>query len=82
MTFYTFMMRNYLNEDSPAGALAQDMHCGNENFPRNRSCKFNGWYQLIRSHLEQKNACNNSLKIFDECWEEYVICEKKKLNKN
>lgn len=25
MTFYTFMIRNHLNEDTPAGDLAQDM---------------------------------------------------------
>ena len=47
MTFYTYMTRNYLNEDSPAGDLAQDMRHEKETFPRNRSCKFDGWYQLI-----------------------------------
>ena len=82
MTFYTYMTRNYLNEDSPAGDLAQDMRHEKETFPRNRSCKFDGWYQLIRSYLLRKNACMECLAPFDECWEEYVRCEKKRLNKN
>lgn len=82
MTFYTYMTRNYLNEDSPAGDLAQDMRHEKETFPRNRSCKFDGWYQLIRSYLLRKNACMGCLATFDECWEEYVRCEKKRLNKN
>lgn len=36
MTFYTFMMKNYLDEDAPAGDLAQDMHRNNEEFPKKK----------------------------------------------
>lgn len=82
MAFYTFMIRNHLNEDSPSGDLAQDMRRNKENFPKNRPCKFDGWHRLIRSHLERKNACRECLETFEECWEEYEKCEKKRLNKN
>lgn len=82
MTFYAFMMKNYLNEDAPAGDLAQDMHRNKEEFPKNRSCKFDGWHTVILDYLQSRNACRECLETFDECWEEYVECEKKRLNKN
>jgi uncharacterized protein YozE (UPF0346 family) len=77
MTFYTFMIRNHLNEDTPAGDLAQDMYGDTETFPKNRPCKFDGWHRLIRSYLEQENACRQCLETFETCWKEYVECEKK-----
>lgn len=82
MTFYTFMIRNHLNEDTAEGDLAEDMHRNKEEFPRNRACKFDGWHSLIRSYLERKNACRECLETFEECWKEYVQCEKKRLNRN
>lgn len=82
MTFYTYMTRNYLNSDCPAGDLARDMKFDSENFPRNRPCKFKGWYAIIRSYLERNGACSACIDTFEECWEEYVECEKKKLKRN
>ena len=63
MTFYTYMTRNYLNEDSPAGDLAQDMYREKETFPRNRPCKFDGWYRLIRSYLLQRMPAWSALQL-------------------
>ena len=82
MTFYTFMTRNYKNSDSPAGDLARDMKSDYEKFPRNRPCKFDGWHKLIRKYLEENDACAGCLETFEECWKEYVQCEKKRLKRN
>ena len=82
MTFYTYMTRNYLNEDSPAGDLAQDMYREKETFPRNRPCKFDGWYRLIRSYLLQKNACMECLatlcKMREKTIEQKIVTAVKK----
>ncbi|MCR4707887.1 MAG: sterile alpha motif-like domain-containing protein, partial [Clostridiales bacterium] len=57
MTFYTFMMRNYRNMDTPAGDLARDMFEDKERFPRNRVAKLDGWHQILRSYLKRQHAC-------------------------
>lgn len=82
MTFYTFMIRNYENDNTPAGDLARDMKRDTESFPRNSSCKYKGWHEQIYNYLFVNKACRECLKTFNECWEEYVKCEKKRLNKN
>jgi uncharacterized protein YozE (UPF0346 family) len=72
MQFYTWMIKNYLNESSPKGDLANDMK-GDDSFPRNTyPGKYNGWHNLIRGYLERNNACTDCLETFEECWEEYV----------
>lgn len=78
MTFYNFMVRNYLGENTPEGDLAEDIHRKKDTFPRNGQGKFNGWYKLIRDYLVRHNACQECLAVFEECWEEYVAYEKKK----
>ena len=82
MTFYTYMMRNHLGKDSPAGDLAMDMKRDKDHFPKNRSCKFNGWHQFIRYCLSGQGVCSDCMEVFEECWKEYERCEKKRLNKN
>lgn len=82
MTFYTYMMRNYRGTVTPKGDLANDMHDDKEQFPRNGPGKFKGWHKLIRGYLERCGACDDCLSVFEECWEEYVKCEKSKLSKN
>lgn len=78
MTFYTFMMRNYRNEDTPQGDLARDMHEDRDSFPKNGKGKFTGWHKIIRDYLEYNDACDKCLDAFEESWEEYVRCEKKR----
>lgn len=80
MTFYTWMMRNYKGDESPAGDLAADMYWDKDRFPRNGTGKFQGWHKLIRGYLETEGACPECLDIFEECWEEYELCERKRLN--
>lgn len=81
MTFYTFMMRNHLGEKSPKGALAQEIKNDKERFPKNGKGKYAGWHKLIHEYLENKMT-EGSSDVFDECWSEYVLCEKKRLNRN
>ncbi|MDD6081648.1 MAG: YozE family protein [Oscillospiraceae bacterium] len=78
MSFYKFMMKYHLNESGPAGDLAKDMKADKDRFPINRPCKFEGWHSLIRAYLERNHACSSCLRVFEECWEEYVRCVKKK----
>ena len=80
MSFYRFMMRNYQGALSPEGALAHEMRLDKEHFPKNGQGKFNGWHKLIREHLEWKGTCDACLDAFERCWEEYVKCEKSRLN--
>ena len=82
MNFYNWMMRNHRDEDTPAGDLAADMEHVKDSFPRNGTGKFDGWHRLIRSYLVQRHACSECLEVFEECWEEYVECEKSRLNRN
>lgn len=82
MTFYTFMIHNYKNDESPAGKLAEDMESDSENFPRNCPYKFKGWHEQLYKYLLENGACNDCLITFEECWEEYVKCEKKRLKRN
>lgn len=82
MTFYTFMMRNYKNDGSSAGDLARDMRSDSEKFPLNRPCKFKGWHEQLYKYLVKNDACRDCLSTFEECWEEYVKCEKKRLKRS
>ena len=82
MNFYYYMIRNYKNIDSPAGDLARDMASDHESSPRNSPYKFKGWHGIIHMYLVKNEACDACLETFEECWEEYVRCEKKKSRRN
>lgn len=82
MNFYNWMMRNHRDEDTPEGDLAADMEHVKDTFPRNGVGKFDGWHRLIRSYLVQRHARSECLDVFEECWKEYVECEKSRLNRN
>ena len=82
MTFYTFMMRKYRNGEGPKHDLACDMWDDRETFPRNGAGKYDGWHQILRDYLARQNACSDCLETFEDAWEEYVKCEKKKSKNN
>ncbi len=82
MTFYSFMMKHHRGQQSPAGDLAGDMYDDKDRFPRNRSCKFTGWHDLILRYLRSNDACADCISVFEECWEDYVACEKRRLKRN
>ena len=82
MNFYNWMMRNHRDENTPAGDLTADMEMDRESFPRNGTGKFDGWHRIIREYLVQQDVCDECLEVFEECWKEYVECEKSRLNRN
>ena len=71
MTFYDYMMQNYLNTNSPSGDLANDMQTDFDNFPRNKLNSLKTWHTKIRKYLENHSACDACLRVFEECWKEY-----------
>ncbi len=64
MTFFDWMMENYLGEDTAEGDLAEDMHHEND-FPKTDE------YSKITFYLRQKHACRECLEVFRSCWKEY-----------
>ena len=82
MCFYRYMMRNYRGTNTPEGDLAKDMERDREHFPMNGRGKYDGWHRLIRDHLVRNHACRECLAVFERCWEEYVACEKSRLNRS
>lgn len=82
MSFYTFMMKNHKGKDTPEGDLAADMKRDKDRFPKNGAGKFDGWHRLIREHLEMRGACDACLAVFESCWREYELCERKRLKRS
>lgn len=81
MTYKNWMKRNYAEKDSPEGDLARDVW-SDESFPKNRSCKYKGWHDLIKSYLERRQACSEAISLFEKTWKEYESCEKQRLKRN
>lgn len=82
MNFYNFMMKNYRHEGGRKGSLALTIRDDWERFPRNGVGKFSGWRRILRDYLESNRVYQAHLVDFDECWEEYVKCEKARLRRN
>lgn len=80
MTFYSYMTRNFMDEKSQRGKLARDMKWDKNKFPRNGRRKYNAWHDIIYNYFVMNGACENCIHAFEECWKEYVECERKKLN--
>lgn len=80
MNYINWMKKNYIDSDCPKGDLARDIK-RDENFPKNRTGKFDGWRRLILSYLYRQEACDGCLAAFEESWKEYVECEKRRLNR-
>lgn len=78
MTFYTFMMRNYLDDNGIESDLAHDMKLDKSSFPKNNKGKYSEGHKLIRDYLTDKGVCREALEVFEECWKEYLECEKRK----
>ena len=78
MRYYTFMMRNYLNENNATGDLARDMKRDKDKFPVVIKGSFEKKYKKTRDYLDwQCGACDGCLEAFEETWKEYTKCEKK-----
>lgn len=66
MTYYDFMMRSYLNEDTIIGDLASDMK-RDEEFPK--KCCSKG---MIKIYLEGRGCCSECIEAFNESWRCYI----------
>ena len=82
MTFYTYMTRTHKDQMTNEGDLARDMISDKERFPRNRGRDFETWHRIILDHLLSYSACEECIEAFENCWKEYVECEKSRLNRN
>ncbi len=80
MTFYTYMIKKHLDENSAEGDLAKDIKL-DKTFPRNNSGKYDYWHDKIENYLSSHNACSQCIDVFDRCWVCYVEAEQKRLNK-
>ena len=79
MKFYTFMVRNHIDDTGPIGKLARDMKEDKEHFPMNGVMKFDGWHRIMRDYLEGCGAEDKYQDAFEEAWKEYEQCERKRL---
>ena len=64
--FKTYVIENYINEDSPEGDFAKDLKC-DKNFPRTRH------YSKMHDYLKSCNCSYEVARIFDDLWEEYKM---------
>ncbi|MDY5159664.1 YozE family protein [Actinotignum urinale] len=72
MSFYTYMLENYLTASGPKRDLASDMKSDFETFPRNTTKNLQAAHARILGYLQYHHACLACLEVFEECWSEYV----------
>lgn len=77
MMFYTYMNRNYRDDKGERGEFVKAMKKDSWRFPKNGVCKHAAWHRIIANYVKA-NGMNE--KVFEECWEEYMNCVKKKSN--
>ena len=73
MTFYEFMMENYLGQDTAEGDLAEDMYQAGICFP-------SGGHRQIRTYLVRQGACPECLVTFERCWRDYKVSWERRWN--
>lgn len=70
MRFTTFMKRNYITDEGPAGCLARSIKADGRNFPVRRSRK------TYKKYLETYcQADDGVLAAFEKCFEEWKELE-------
>lgn len=72
MLFYTWMKRKYGLDATDKGELARSMKSDSNCFPKQ------GSHNKILKYLECRKASDCYIAIFEECWEEYIKCGKKR----
>ena len=78
MTFKNWLRKNYIDEIGPEGDLARDVD-RDEDFPMNGPAKYKGWHRILHDYLMRAGACYECMDVFEECWKEYELCERKRL---
>lgn len=64
MTFKTWILKNYLNEDSPIGDLAGDIKT-DKNFPDTNN------YERVLNYLKSRSACRECVAVFKKAYQIY-----------
>lgn len=82
MTFYGYMKKNYYNREGRKADLANDMVSDEGGFPTRVGIKDRDGHGVILGYLESCDACDACIEVFEECWEEYAGCERRKLKKS
>ena len=65
MLFYTWMIKNYLKDDSAKGLLARSMKAEKSGFPKRRRLR------TLVGYLEHRDASQEVTDALVECWGEY-----------
>ena len=78
MCFKNWLKKKYINDSGPKGYLARDVWM-DKTFPINGAAKFNGWHEYIYDYMMKEGACYECIDIFEQCWKEYELCERKRL---
>ena len=82
MTFFSFMIRNHKDTKTEADQLANKMRMDRDRFPRN-SRKLDAWGELLHEYIKRHpEIYEGFMMTFEECWKEYVKCEKSKSRRN
>lgn len=68
VSFYSYMIKQYLKEWGPKGDLARDMKYDCKHFPKNHK----KGYEIVRGYLEANGACDACMDVFEKSWEEYI----------
>ena len=78
MNFRNWLRKNYIDENSPEGDFARDVW-SDKKFPSNGLRKFDGWHRIFEGYLTRAGACSDCMNVFEKCWKEYELCERKRL---
>lgn len=69
-TFYVWLIRNHLHNDTPIGDLARDLKSDRREFIRATG------YSRNRTYLTLRNAAPACIDAFDAAWMEYEAYKK------
>ena len=64
-SFRSYMIRKYINSDTPEGDLARDIK-RDKSFPKSA-----GSFQYIWYYLRKQLACDECMDTFKACWDMY-----------
>ena len=65
ISFYEYMIQNYLFTHGPESGLANDMFYDKSTFPKTDN------YKVIHDYLTSFGACSECMNVFEKCFKEY-----------
>lgn len=78
--YFKEWIKKYEKDEDPIGDLARDVSTDIE-FPSEKYVPLRKKWLYLRIYLEEKHACDDCLDAFDEAWEVYERCERKRLKR-